>query len=93
MPKRWYREVSITQIAHTYEYGEWLERRAACAEKLAEACEPFVLEGHNRADFTEQNWNVDAHVELTATIAELRAMNAALAEYEAARSEREKQTA
>lgn len=49
------------------------------------AIRPVVEEGKSKAgaDIHIDNWNQDAHVELTLTIAELRALDAALSEFAA----------
>ena len=48
-------------------------------DALVEACTPIITEARSKADFENSTWAEDAHVELTVTIAECRAMEAALA--------------
>lgn len=47
-------------------------------DKLCRAAMPFLQEAAQKADYLTNNWNPDAHVELTVTIAELRALHSAV---------------
>ncbi len=51
----------------------------AAAPDLLEACKPVIREAKERADYMHDSWNEDAHVELTLTIKEIRAIHAAIA--------------
>lgn len=48
-------------------------------ERLRVVARPFIKDARSRADFDHETWNPDAHVELTATIAECRELAAAAA--------------
>ena len=50
-----------------------LEERDA----LIEAAKPILQEMKDKADFNHKTWNPDAHVEITVTIAECRALQLA----------------
>lgn len=47
--------------------------------KLRKACRPVIDEAKERADYMDDTYNLDAHVELTLTIGEIRAIHASLA--------------
>lgn len=51
----------------------WGER-----DELLAACKPVIREAEQRADFHFPDWNEDAHIELTLTIREIRAIAAAV---------------
>lgn len=53
-----------------------------CHDDLLAACRPVLAEANERADYMHDTWNPEAHVELTLTIAELRAIRAAVAKAE-----------
>lgn len=56
-------------------------RLIAAAPDLLAACKPVDREGRHKApgDIMDGTWNVDAHIELTLTVGELRAIRAAIA--------------
>lgn len=47
---------------------------------VREALNPMIQEARDRADYTHDTWNPDAHVELTLTINEIRNLDKALAD-------------
>lgn len=51
----------------------------AASPDMYAALQPVLTEAKQRADYMHDTWNPDAHVELTLTIAELRAIHAAIA--------------
>lgn len=51
----------------------------AVSPDLLASCLPVLREASNREDYMHDSWNLDAHVELTLTIAEIRAIRAAVA--------------
>jgi hypothetical protein len=55
------------------------ENRSRYMPDLHEACQVVLQAAKERADFMHDTWDLDAHVELTLTISELRSMHAALA--------------
>lgn len=57
-------------------------RLIGAAPDLLAAIRPVLAEAKERADYLHDTWNLDAHVELTLTIAELRAMHEALVKAE-----------
>lgn len=72
----------IMRPAHDLDVGEHPDARLiAAAPDLLAALLPVLKEGVDRAkaDIMETTWSPDAHVELTLTIAELRAIRAAIA--------------
>lgn len=48
------------------------------SERLRAALQPFVAEAKEKGDFNEASWNPDYHIEITVTVAEVRAGIAAL---------------
>lgn len=54
-------------------------RLIAAAPQLLAACEPVDAAAAMKTPFWEEDWNPDAHVEITLTIAECRAIRAAIA--------------
>ncbi len=51
----------------------------AASWSLLEACKPVIREAKEREDYMHDTWNEDAHVELTLTIKEIRAIHSAIA--------------
>lgn len=62
---------------HNEEIAQLHVRQAKTIERLRNACNPVLREAQNRADYGSDTWNPEAHVELTLTIAEIRAIHAA----------------
>lgn len=62
-------------------HREWSAAEASPSperDKLKAACEPVVAEAKQRVDYQHDSWNPEAHVEMTITIAEIRAIDAAM---------------
>ena len=61
------------------------ERLRGIVEKLLESISPFLGAAYNRADFDDDTWNPDAHVEITVSIFECRSLAESVKAAEAAK--------
>lgn len=57
-------------------------RLISAAPELFAACKPVLAEAKEREDYMHDTWNPDAHVELTLTISEIRAIHNAVTKAE-----------
>ncbi len=73
---------SMTGTAEVAKFHRDKEANAtlmAASWSLLEACKPVIREAKECADYMHDTWNEDAHVELTLTIKEIRAIHSAIA--------------